>query len=214
MVLKKFWVSWRLRQPISGYNAIMAGLVYVFTGEGKGKTSAALGVATRALLIGEKVVWIAFYKQESWGLSEAKLKEKFPDLEMKFMGKGFRIGRKTAPVGTKGHVVVDTASEEEHKQAARAALEMASVKLQSSEPCFLLVMDEVINAVSEGLIEEKVVLDVLKKRGETHIVLTGRSGPAGSLPEGLLKVADLVTECKKIKHPYDIGKLAMRGLDY
>ena len=67
------------------------GLVYVFTGEGKGKTSAALGVATRSLLNGEKVSWVAFYKQESWGLAEAKMRDKFSNLDMSFIGKGFRI---------------------------------------------------------------------------------------------------------------------------
>lgn len=187
----------------------MSGLVYVFTGEGKGKTSAALGVATRSLLLGERVVWVAFYKQESWGLAEAKLKEKFSNLDMKFVGKGFRIGKKTAPVGNKGHVVVDTASEDEHRMAAEQGLELVQEKLEGTEPCFLLVMDEVLNAVSEGLLESKQVMEVLKKRGNTHVVLTGR----GASKE-IVEAADLVTECKKIKHPYDMGMLAVHGLDY
>lgn len=187
------------------------GLVYVFTGEGKGKTSAALGVATRSLLIGKKVMWVAFYKQASWGIAESKLKDKFENLEMYFSGKGFKIGKKTAPVGDKGHVVIDTASEEDHLQAAKEGLELVKAKLQGAEPCFLLMMDEVLNAVSEGLLDEKDVLDVIGERGETHIVLTGRSGePTRRLLEG----ADLVTECKKIKHPYDLGKLAVQGLDF
>lgn len=194
------------------------GLVYVFTGEGKGKTSAALGVATRSLLIGEKVVWIAFYKQESWGLAEAKLKDKFPNLEMYFEGKGFRIGKKTAPVGDKGHVVVDTASEDEHKEAARQGLDLVRQKLQGSklesQKPFLLVMDEVLNAVSDGLIDEKKILEILAMRGDTHLILTGRLGTFGSLPKGWEEMVDLVTECKKIKHPYDMGKLAVRGLDF
>ncbi|MBP9669836.1 cob(I)yrinic acid a,c-diamide adenosyltransferase [Candidatus Woesebacteria bacterium] len=196
-----------------------SGLVYAFTGEGKGKTSAALGVATRSLLNGEKVVWIAFYKQESWGLSESKLKEKFPNLEMIFVGKGFKIANgqqltangkvKIAKVGDKGNVVVDTASEEEHVQAAKEGLVVMGQKL--SDKPFLLVMDEVLNAVSEGLLEEKEVMEVLEKRGGTHIVLTGRSGEP---TRRLLSGADLVTECKKIKHPYDMGKLAVKGLDF
>ena len=198
----------------------MTGLIYAFTGEGKGKTSAALGVATRSLLNGEKVVWIAFYKQESWGLSESKLKDKFENLEMIFTGKGFRIIKplhqssikplKIAKVGDKGHVVVDTASEDEHKQAASMGLQMAAKSLQ--EKPFLLVMDEVLNAVDEGLIAEKELLEVMDIRGETHMVLTGRVGaePARMILAG----ADLVTECKKIKHPYDLGKLAVKGLDF
>jgi cob(I)alamin adenosyltransferase len=201
----------------------MTGLVYVFTGEGKGKTSAALGVATRSLLNGEKVMWIAFYKQESWGLSESKLKDKFENLEMIFTGKGFRITNfdkklmrdgkelKLATVGD-GAKVVDTASEDEHKLAASMGLQMAEKSLQGKP--FLLVMDEVLNAVDEGLISETELLEVIKKRGETHLVITGRTGPFGSLPKGLMASVDLVTECKKIKHPYDLGKLAVKGLDF
>lgn len=184
-----------------------SGLVYVFSGEGKGKTSAALGVATRSLLNGEKVVWVAFYKQASWGLSESKLKDKFSNLDMKFSGKGFRIGKKTAPVGNTGHVVVDTASEEEHVQAAKNGLLLVAEGLQQRP--FLLVMDEVLNAVSEGLVESRAVLDLLDMRGETHIVLTGR----GATQE-IIDIADLVSECRKIKHPYDTGKLAVKGLDF
>lgn len=188
----------------------MTGLVYVFTGEGKGKTSAALGVATRALLLGKKVVWIAFYKQESWGLAESKLKDKFPNLEMKFVGKGFRIGRKTAPVGNKGNVVVDTASEEEHRAAAAAGIEYAVDSIKKKP--FLLVLDEILNAVSDGLLEEKEVIGLLEQRGETHVILTGRAD--SHLTGRILVNSDLVTECQKIKHPYDTGKLAVQGLDF
>lgn len=197
----------------------MSGLVYVFTGEGKGKTSAALGVATRSLLIGEKVVWIAFYKQESWGLAEAKLRDKFDNLEMKFVGKGFRIIKplhqstikplKIAQVGGRGNVVIDTASEEEHRQAARVGIEYAVSSIEKKP--FLLVLDEVLNAVSEGLLESQRVIELLSNRGETHIVMTGRAGEPARM---ILAGADLVTECKKIKHPYDTGKLAVAGLDF
>ena len=196
------------------------GLVYVFTGEGKGKTSAALGVATRSLLIEKKVVWIAFYKQESWGLAEAKLRGKFENLEMVFGGKGFRISNfdkkimkagkelKLATVGD-GAKVVDTASEEEHQLAAKLNLELAQEKLKEKPKPFLIVLDEILNAVSEGLLESKQVTELLNSRGDTHIVLTGRG-----LPKEIEDRVDLVTECKKIKHPYDSGKLAVSGLDY
>lgn len=190
------------------------GLVYVFTGDGKGKTSAAIGTATRSLLNGERVVWIAFYKQESWGLSEAKLKDKFANLEMMFVGKGFRI---TKPEITKGKIklatvgesskVVDTASEEEHKSSVRDGLATAKEKLE--EHPFLLVLDEVLNAVAEGLFEEREILDFLQKRGATNLVLTGRGAT-----KNVIDQADLVTECRKIKHPYDLGQLAVKGLDF
>lgn len=196
----------------------MSSLVYIFTGEGKGKTSAALGVAVRSLLNREKVVWISFYKQEIWGLSESKLKEKFENLEMYFVGKGFRITNydkklmkagkelKLASVGN-GAKVVDTASEDEHKEAAQMGLELANQMIDKKP--FLVVLDEVINAVDEGLIEEQKILDLISHRGEVNLVLTGRG-----ISERVKQVSDLVTECKKIKHPYDLGKLAVKGLDY
>ena len=202
------------------------GLVYVFTGEGKGKTSAALGVATRALLIGKRVIWVAFYKGRDWELAEKKLSEKFSNLEMYFTGRGFRISTpvdqrvsksvdqlagkpvKIAKIAGE-RVVVDTASEEEHREAAEEGLQQAENSLQQKP--FLLAMDEVLNAVSEGLVESKRVMELLSKRGTTHIVLTGR---VNERARRLLREADLVTECKKVKHPYDTGKLAVRGLDY
>ena len=204
------------------------GLVYVFTGEGKGKTSAALGVATRALLLDKKVVWIAFYKQASWGLAEAKLPEKFPNLEMMLGGRGFRISTnnqtpiikqiqnskhqsiKTAPVGNGGQVVVDTASEEEHRAAAVACIQHAANSLLQRP--FLLVLDEVLNVVSDGLVESEVITELLAARGNTHVVLTGRAGTESA--RMILAGADLVTECTKVKHPYDEGKLAVAGLDF
>jgi cob(I)alamin adenosyltransferase len=190
------------------------GLVYVFTGEGKGKTSAALGVATRSLLLDKPVTWIAFYKQSAWGLAEAKLSEKFPNLDMHFTGKGFRITQpesvkgsvKLASVGKSGKVV-DTASEAEHVAAASDALALAKQQL-ATQP-FLLVLDEVLNAVDEGLLSEQLVLALLASRGSTHVILTGR----GVTPQ-MIEQVDLVTECKKIKHPYDLGKLAVQGLDF
>jgi cob(I)alamin adenosyltransferase len=191
------------------------GLIYVFTGEGKGKTSAALGVATRALLIDERVVWVAFYKGSDWELAEKNCRQ-IPQLGEYFTGRGFRIVKPEQMVhnvkiaSVSNAKVVDTASEDEHIEAAKQGLKMVEQKL--AEKPFLLVMDEVLNAISEGLLESGAVMEVLSQRGNTHIVMTGRAGtePARTVLAG----ADLVTECKKIKHPYDNGKLAVRGLDF
>jgi cob(I)alamin adenosyltransferase len=103
--------------------------------------------------------------------------------------------------------VVDTASEDEHVEAAEDGLRLAADSLLKQP--FLLVMDEVLNAVSEGLVESKRVIELLGNRGDTHIILTGR-GASGEM----VQMVDLVTECKKVKHPYDEGKLAVRGLDF
>jgi len=196
----------------------MSGLVYVFTGEGKGKTSAALGVAVRSLLNNEKVGWISFYKQETWGIAEAKLKNKFANLEMYFVGKGFRITKydkklmkaekelKLASVGN-GAKVVDTASEDEHKEAARMGIEIAKQMIDKKP--FLVVLDEIINAIDEGLVDEQILLDLIAQRGEVNLVLTGRG-----ISKKVKQASDLATECKKIKHPFDLGRMAVKGLDY
>lgn len=205
------------------------GLVYVFTGDGKGKTSAALGVAMRAVANGMRVAWVAWYKEASWRISEYEL----PDLvgndrfQMYLLGKGFHITVqnsklknqndnaklkistktiKTALVGNQGQVVVDHASEEEHRQAALAALERAGELLGTVD---VLVLDEVNNAVDERLIDLTDLIDLISKREKTHVVLTGRNAD-----DKIIELADLVTEMKKIKHPYDQGKLAVKGLDF
>lgn len=193
-----------------------SGTVYVFTGEGKGKTSAAIGVAVRSLLEEKVVSWIAFYKQESWGIAESKLKSKFERLDMQLVGKGFKIDSASAKQISKSvkivkiandQVVLDNASSREHFEAANLGLSLIKEKLVSQP--FLLVMDEVLNAVGDGLIEEEQLLEIIENRGVTHLVLTGRGAT-----QKVVEVADLVTECRKIKHPYDLGKLAIKGLDF
>jgi len=193
-----------------------SGLIYVFTGDGKGKTSAALGVAMRALGSGLRVGWVAWYKQASWRISEYELPRLLGknNFRMYLMGKGFMIrqpgsgnrGIKSAPVGKKGQVVVDYATETEHTLAAEAALKKAYTLIGKVE---VLVLDEVNNAVDEGLLDVAAVLTFLSQRGATHIILTGRN-----VNKKVVAVASLVTEMKKIKHPYDTGVLAVKGLDY
>ncbi|KKT36121.1 MAG: Cob(I)alamin adenosyltransferase [Candidatus Collierbacteria bacterium GW2011_GWC1_45_47] len=192
------------------------GMVYLFTGEGKGKTSAALGVMLRMLLIGKPVVWISWFKNREWQISEMGLDQAFPDLlEMYWTGEGFFIkepetiinGVKMAKVN-KGRVR-DVASPVSHNQSAKKSLELVKDVLKRNVKPALVVMDEALQAIKEGLLTEKEVLAVIKQRGETHIVLTGRGARVG-----LIKSADLVTEMKKVKHPYDSGKLAIKGLDY
>ena len=183
--------------------SVKDGLVYVFTGNGKGKTSAALGMVARAACNKMKVGWVSWYKEESWPISENKLPSgMIPEgkIEMYFMGKGFY------------KLPTDKAFPEEHKKAAAAALKKAESLLKKVD---VLVMDEVVKAIADKLIKEKEVMRVVGKRGKTHVVLTGRtSRPGLEVSARLLEVADLVTECKKIKHPFDKGIKAVKGLDY
>ena len=191
-------------------------MIYVFTGEGKGKTSAAIGVAVRMLLSQKRVVWISWFKNRDWQISEMKLESVFPDLiKMYWVGEGFYIkepsevksGVKIAKVN-KGRVI-DDVTPEDHKKSAREALLLVENILGGNGQPDLVVMDEAIQAIKEGLIEECEVLRVIKMRRETNIILTGRSAGAD-----LIELADLVTEMRKIKHPYDVGKMAVKGLDY
>lgn len=190
-------------------------MLYVFTGDGKGKTSAALGVVVRAVLSGMKVCWISWYKSKDWDVSEKKLSEKMEGIEMYFVGEGFHIkkyekeggGVKVASV-VGGSKVIDIATKEKHIASARKGLKLVREKINFGD-YGLIVLDELNNAVSDGLINIGEVVKVIESRKNTHVVVTGRD-----VSEELMKVADLVTECRKIKHPYDDGKLAVKGLDY
>lgn len=170
------------------------GLVYVFTGEGKGKTSAALWTAMRAALAGKRVAVVHWYKEVRWRTNDQKIKDLLPNLSDFLMGQGFYKLR------------TDHASEDEHRASAQTALAKAKDLLSEVD---VLVLDEIINAISDGLIEESEVLDLLAHRGPTHLILTGRGAS-----DNLIDQADLVTEMRKIKHPFDRGQNAINGLDY
>ena len=181
---------------------INKGAVYVFEGNGKGKTSAALGVALRMLLLGKRVEWISWFKEQSWKTAEMRLPKKFKsNLKMHWMGEGFFGGPMDhgTPLG--------------HKKAAKGALLLANEILTAKDDTGgvpdLLVLDEVLRAIADGLLTIGDVLKIVKMRRKTHLILTGHS-----CPQKIIEVADLVTEMKKIKHPYDKGVLAISGLDF
>ena len=191
------------------------GLVYVFTGEGKGKTSAALGVGVRAALSGMKVAMVCWYKEARWPISELGLPKRIPNFKIFLAGKGFYIQDsrfkmqdsriKKAPL-LGGGQAVDDDSLDEHQKAARAALEKARELLQKVD---ILILDEVNNAIKDGLVDLNDVIDLLTHRGKTHLVLTGRGAD-----RKIISMADLVTEMKKVKHPFDLGQKAVKGLDF
>ncbi len=193
------------------------GMVYVFTGDGKGKTSAALGAVLRGLAHGWRVGWVSWYKEASWGISEHKLhtilsQEAQQRLQFFPMGKGFYLPEESTQIAgnklAKVHsaVVVDDDLREAHVKAAHDALMKSATLLKTQD---LVVMDEICNAISDGLISEKKVLQVLQKRKATHVIVTGRNASPA-----LMRVADLVSSITKLKHPFDVGKLAVKGLDF
>jgi cob(I)alamin adenosyltransferase len=172
------------------------GLVIVFTGEGKGKTSAALGVALRATGHKMYVSVLQFVKGRASGEVRA-LERLAPEVEIVTMGKGF--------VNHPGNRL----PMEEHRNAARAALAAARQRMLAGS-WDVLVLDEINTAVELGLIGVADVLDLIAtKPGKLHLVLTGRGAHAD-----VIAAADMVTEMCKVKHPYDSGRQAEKGIDY
>ena len=173
------------------------GFVIVYTGDGKGKTTAALGMAFRAVGRGWKVLMVQFMKG-TWHYAELDTAKRLaPDLEIVPMGMGFY------------KILDDHHTEEEHREAATAALQFAHDKMLSGE-YDLLILDEVNNALNTGLLSLDQVMRFLdSKPPDFNIVLTGRGAP----PE-LIERADLVTEMREVKHPYQKGIFAQKGIDF
>lgn len=187
------------------------GKVYIFSGNGKGKTSAALGMLLRGLSSGWNVAWISWYKRASWGISEHSVlnilnEETKKRLIFLPMGEGFFIKDEKKYAHVHHAKVLDTATEEEHTEKAQYALKKAEEFLNMVDVLFL---DEICNAISDKLVSEEQVIDLISRRGKTHIVLTGRN-----VTKSLIKHADLVSSIEKIKHPFDLGELAIKGLDF
>jgi cob(I)alamin adenosyltransferase len=172
------------------------GLVLVFTGNGKGKTTAALGTALRAVGYGRRVAIIQFIKG-TWRYGEMDALERIPEIELHRVGAGFY------------KIMGDTLPEEVHRQAARDGLELAREKLRGGR-YHLVILDEINNAVHAGLLGVQDVLGLIDDRPEEiDLILTGRD----AAPE-VQERADLVTEMREIKHPFQKGILARKGIDY
>lgn len=173
------------------------GLVLINTGDGKGKTTAALGTVLRAVGYGHRCLIVQFIKG-SWMYGELKsIRRLEPEVEFHRMGKGF--------VG----IVDDNLPREEHEKAARDALEFSRQKLASGD-YRLVLLDEIFIAVSLGLLSVSDVQSLLDVRPSlTTVIMTGRNAP----PE-IIERADTVTEMREIKHAFRKGILAQRGVDY
>ena len=173
------------------------GLVIVYTGGGKGKTTAALGMALRAVGHNQKICIIQFIKG-SWHYGELNsLKRLEPEVELITMGKGF--------VG----IIDDKSPREEHEKIAKEGIKISKEKIQSKK-YDTIILDEVNYAVNLGLIELNDVLDLIKtKPSELNLVLTGNHAK----PE-IIEAADLVTEMREIKHPFKSGIKAKKGIDF
>ncbi len=170
------------------------GIACVFTGKGKGKTSAAFGMAMRFLGYGKKVVVVQFLKGKKTG--ELLLKKNLPNLEV-------------VQFGTEDFVDLKNPSREDIEQAKEALFYAKRLLTRSYRPD-LLILDEVNVALSSGMVGEKEVLELLEKLPEkTNLVLTGRGAT-----KKIIQKADLVTEMRDVKHPFSKGKKEKKGLEY
>lgn len=168
------------------------GYVQINTGNGKGKTTAAFGTSLRMLIRGNSVFFGQFIKGTD--TAELEMPKHFPEFTIKQFGKGCFVGRKP---------------DEEDIRLAHEGLKVAAEALKSGK-YGLVVLDEVNVAVSLGLLTAAEVLDAVKNRAEgTEVIMTGRDAPAE-----FIEYADLVTEMKKVKHYFDEGITARKGIEY
>jgi cob(I)alamin adenosyltransferase len=169
----------------------------VYTGKGKGKTTAALGMALRAVGYNHKICMIQFIKG-SWHYGEMTSSKRLePEFELTAIGKGF--------VG----ILDDKSPIEDHKKMAEEALKIAKEKI-TSKIYNLVILDEINYALNLGLINLQDILDVIAARpDDVNIVLTGNHAR-----DEIIEKADLVTEMREIKHPFKSGIKAKKGIDF
>lgn len=170
------------------------GLVLVYTGDGKGKTTAALGILLRAWGREMRVVMFQFIKASSgkWGEVQAAM----------------RIGVEIAPLGDGFTWESDNIA----KDRALAAAGWARCAERLRDPaCDIVILDELTYPLNYGWLPVESVLDTLKARpAKQHVIITGREAP-----DALIAYADLVTEMREVKHPYRLqGMLAQKGIDF
>jgi cob(I)alamin adenosyltransferase len=178
-------------------------VVVVYTGEGKGKTSASVGLLARALGRGWKVAYVQFIKH--WTVGEHDFIHQIePVFGEKLLfhkgGKGFYNA---------GDLSAKDVTEDDHKKAARETYEIAFNAASSGE-FDLVICDEINNAVHDGLLSKDDLQQLLKEHApKTSVCVTGRN-----FPEELLPLVDIATNMTKIRHHFDDKYLANKGIDY
>ncbi|MCX7759909.1 MAG: cob(I)yrinic acid a,c-diamide adenosyltransferase [Hydrogenothermaceae bacterium] len=180
-------------------------MIYIFTGNGKGKTTAAIGTGIRAVGAGKKVLMIQFMKDKTLS-SEANVLDKIENFVLKSFGRrGFYLPKKMLQENPELLKKGVRPLEEEDKNLAKEALKFAKDNLRNFD---LIILDEICVAIYFELLEIEEVTDLLSNEGK-HFILTGRN-----CPEKIVDLSDLVTEMVEIKHPYEKGVKAVKGLDF
>jgi len=170
------------------------GLVQVYTGDGKGKTTAAFGLALRAIGRGLKVYIIQFIKG-GFDYGELYVVDKLPNITLRAFGRG--------------RFVTELPPPEEDVELAEEALELAEKVVKSGEHD-VVILDEINVALHLKLISLERVLELIKNKPEhVELILTGRYAP-----KEIIDVADLVTEMREVKHPYRSGYQARKGIEF
>ncbi len=168
------------------------GYISIYTGNGKGKSTAAFGLSLRALLAGKKVFIGQFVKDMKY--NETKIVDYFDNIEIKLLGRGCFI--KNTP-------------DEEDIKSAQEGLEECKKRLSSGD-YDLIILDEITIALFFKLFDVQDVIKILENKAtNTEVVLTGRYAP-----KELIDIADLVTEMKEVKHYYTQGVLSRDGFDH
>jgi cob(I)alamin adenosyltransferase len=169
------------------------GLLVVYTGAGKGKTTAALGIAFRALGHGMPVAVVQFIKGK-WPTGERKFAESLPGLTFEVMGRGFTW---------------DSDDLSRDRRAAVGAWQRARDLVLGGAHA-IVILDEITYAINYGFITVDELLATCASRAPSvHVVVTGRNAP-----DKLIEAADLVTDMSAVKHPFQKGVRAQRGLDF
>jgi len=176
------------------------GLVQIYTGDGKGKTTAAFGLALRAAGQGNKVLVHQFLKPPSLDIGERlALQSGAARITVEALDVPWDMSKSLRDERAVGRM----------KIAISEALEKIA-ETAEKKSCDVLILDEIVYCVSKGLVRLEEVKNVIDRRDPcVEIVLTGRGAT-----EELIAMADLVTEMKKIKHPFDEGISARRGIDF
>ncbi|MCW4019962.1 MAG: cob(I)yrinic acid a,c-diamide adenosyltransferase [Candidatus Bathyarchaeota archaeon] len=170
------------------------GLTQVYTGEGKGKTSAAFGLALRAIGRGLKVYVVQFIKG-GFDYGELHIVDDLPNLKLKAFGRG--------------KFVTEIPPTKKDVKLAKEAFNLAE-KVVNSKEYDLVILDEINVALNLKLVDVDEVIHLVRNKPEhVELILTGRYAP----PE-IIEVADLVTEMKEVKHPYTQGIPPRKGIEY
>ncbi len=182
------------RKRVAAAAAAGRGLVLVYTGDGKGKSSSAFGVIVRALGWGQRVGVVQFIKGK-WKTGERQFFSRFEDrIDWRTMGEGFTW---------------DTQDLDRDTAVAQAAFDKGRAMLESGD-YDLVVLDEINIALRYGYLSETAVMEGLRARSaRTSVILTGRDAKPG-----LCEYADLVSEMRAVKHPFEAGIKAVRGIDF